>query len=92
MQYSIYDYNNLPVVNPSTIPKNLRKLLLEKFINLKSREISSIFDEVKRKDRREFDRLLFEWIGFTDKEIEQFYDSFTQLIKQRLTKSGQKFM
>jgi len=92
LQYSIYDYNNLPVVNPSTIPKNLRKLLLEKFINLKSREISSIFDEVKRKDRREFDRLLFEWIGFTDKEIEQFYDSFTQLVKQRLTKSGQKFL
>jgi len=90
VQFAIGDYKDLPIINHRAIPEDLRKQLLSKFEVLKSREILSIFDEIKRKDRQEFDLLLFEWLGLTTREIEQFYDSFIQLISQRLKKSGQK--
>ncbi|MHA1761572.1 MAG: Eco57I restriction-modification methylase domain-containing protein [Candidatus Heimdallarchaeota archaeon] len=90
VQFAIGDYNELPIINHHLIPIDLRKHLLNKFKKLASREILPIFEEVKRKDRLEFDLLLLEWLGLTVEEIGQFYNSFIQLVSQRIKKSGQK--
>ena len=90
IQFAIGDYNELPIINHHLMSEDLRKRILTKFKDLESREILSIFDEVKRKDRLEFDLLFFEWLGLPADEIGQFYDSFIQLVSQRLKKSGQK--
>lgn len=90
VQYAIDDYITLPIINPSSMPKNLQNDLKKKFQLIKSREILSIFNEVKREDRLEFDQLLFNWLGLAAEEVEQFYESFIQLVSQRIKKSGQK--
>ncbi len=70
------DIKNLPVVDPKSIeiPK----------INI-IRPVQSIFQEVKRKDRREFDSAILKALGLDpEKWLQRIYDGLTELVHERL--------
>jgi hypothetical protein len=70
------DIKNLLVIDPKTIeiPK----------INI-IRPVQSIFQEVKRKDRREFDSAILKALGLDpEKWLQRIYDGLTELVRERL--------
>jgi len=90
LQYAKNDFNILPIIDPRKIPIKLKNNLLAKFQPIINRGIKSIFEEVNLPDRREFDKLIFNWLGLSEKEVEEIYSSLINLISQRLEKSGQR--
>ncbi|MBF0516465.1 MAG: hypothetical protein HQK97_05005 [Nitrospirae bacterium] len=55
------------------------------FEALKNREIKSIFDEVKMKDRQSLDSSVLEALGLEPKKyLKQLYDGVTELVRERL--------
>ena len=79
----------LPILDPRKLPNKLKNKLLTKFQSILKRDIRSIFEEVQLPDRRAFDKLIFDWLGLSEKQVEEIYSSLINLISQRLEKSGQ---
>ena len=74
----------------SLVLKNKLEAALE---DLARRPVYSIFEEVKRADRRRLDRLTLEAIGFSDRlEREdlllQLYEAVTELVRARLSRTS----
>ncbi len=90
LQYAIGDMNSHRIVNPKIIPQKIQQEIISKFKPIRDREIQSIFEEVKMNDRLDFDKVIFKWLNFSEREISEFYSSFVELTKSRLEKSGQK--
>ena len=87
LQYSVYDMSLHQIPNFQLIPKEIQKELLIKFEPLKKRQFSSIYNEIKRKDRLTFDKVIFDWLGLSENEIRQIYESFLFLVNERIKKS-----
>lgn len=65
--------------------KGLGKNVEQKFENLLSREILSVFKEVKHKDRQALDSAILESLGLNpDKWLPRIYQGITELVKERL--------
>ncbi len=90
IQYAKNDFVMLPIIDPRKLPNKLKNELLTKFQSIHERNIRPIFEEIKLLDRRAFDKLIFDWLGLSEKEIEEIYSSLINLISQRLEKSGQR--
>ena len=90
LQYAKNDFVILPIIDPRKLPSKLKNELLTKFQSILERNIRPIFEEIKLPDRRAFDKLIFDWLGLSEKEIEEIYSSLINLISQRLEKSGQR--
>ncbi|MHA1557531.1 MAG: hypothetical protein ACTSPM_11435, partial [Candidatus Heimdallarchaeota archaeon] len=90
LQYGIGDMNNHRIINPKIIPQKIQQEIISRFQPIKDRTIQSIFEEAKMSDRLEFDKVIFKWLNLSEKEICEFYNSFIELTKSRLEKSGQK--
>ena len=90
LQYTKNDYAMLPIIHPGKIPEKLKIDLLKNFQPIHDRDIKSIYEEVNEPDRRQFDKLLFNWLGLSEKEVKEVYSSLISLISQRLEKSGQR--
>ncbi|MFB3895821.1 MAG: class I SAM-dependent DNA methyltransferase [bacterium] len=55
------------------------------FNNIARRDIDSIFDEVKKKDRQELDKIIFHALGITSKDDQQaVYNGICELVQERL--------
>lgn len=89
LQYAKNGFVILPIIDPRKLPNKLKNELLTKFQSILKRDIRSIFEEVQLPDRRAFDKLIFDWLGLSEKEVEEIYSSLINLISQRLEKSGQ---
>ncbi|NHJ85224.1 MAG: N-6 DNA methylase [Asgard group archaeon] len=90
LQFALFDYDRLFVINPEVIPNELEHQILDRFNHIKKREIYSIFKEFIHNDRVIFDKIIFDWLGITDDETEIIYESLKELVTSRLVKSGQK--
>ncbi|MHA1213374.1 MAG: TaqI-like C-terminal specificity domain-containing protein, partial [Candidatus Heimdallarchaeota archaeon] len=85
----ILNISKMPILNISKMPKELCSKLELKFKQILSRDIKTIFDEIKEKDRQELDALIFQWLNLTPNQIDQVYNAFIELTSARLMKSGQ---
>ncbi len=90
LQYAISDMANHRIINPKIFPEKVKQEIILRFQYLKEREIRSIFEEVKMNDRLAFDKVIFDWLGFSEVEIKALYNSFLLLTKSRLEKSSHK--
>ncbi|NHJ87910.1 MAG: N-6 DNA methylase [Asgard group archaeon] len=91
LQYSINDFKVLPIINPSKLPKELKNQIIEKTSKLlKNNKITSLFTELNIPERLALDKILFNWLGIKDSEINHFYELIKELVSNRLQKSGQK--
>jgi hypothetical protein len=80
------------VPDPRELSKTINKKLEAAIVSLSRRPVVSIFEEVKRKDRRTLDSLTLEAIGFnkkTEREsvLDQLYEAVTRLVRARLGKA-----
>jgi len=78
--------------DPHTLSARTKKKLEAAVIELSKRPILSIFEEIKRADRRRLDSATLEAIGFREKVerelvLDQLYDAVTELVRARLIKS-----
>lgn len=90
LQYSINDLKILPVIDPRSIPKDIKLKIIEQFNPLLSSEIKSIFEECKSEDRQKLDLTILNWFGLDKNKLAELYTSILNLIGNRLKKSGQE--
>jgi hypothetical protein len=80
------------VPDPRELSKRIKKKLEAAIVSLSRRPVVSIFEEVKREDRRTLDSLTLEAIGFNRKSeresvMDQLYEAVTKLVRARLSRS-----
>ena len=69
LTHSVETVRNLKIPDPAKIPEKIKKKIEVAFEKIKTREVFSIFDEIKMSDRRELDAAVFVALGFSKKEI-----------------------
>jgi hypothetical protein len=80
------------VPDPRELSKRIKKKLEAAIVSLSRRRVGSIFEEVKREDRRRLDSLMLEAIGFSktserESVLDQLYEAVTKLVRARLGKA-----
>jgi hypothetical protein len=80
------------VPDPRELSKRIKKKLEGAIVSLSRRPVGSIFEEVKRKDRRRLHSLMLEAIGFSkkperDSVLDQLNEAVTKLVRARLGKA-----
>ena len=80
------------VPDPRELSKRIKKKLEAAILLLSRRPVGSIFEEVKREDRRRLDWLTLEAIGFSKGSeraavLDQLYEAVTRLVRSRLGKA-----
>jgi len=71
--------------DPTFISEEHRRRILKAFDKLKNRPIGSVFEEVKKRDRRKLDAAVLEALGLEPKEyLPRIYKRLTELVKERL--------
>ena len=75
----VYEVENI------LVPKNLPSFSVKKFENFLNREIKTVFEEVKQKDRIELDTKILEALGLDAKIfLPKIYEGLCELVKERL--------
>lgn len=64
------------------------KILKESLKSLKTREQSTIFDEIKMDDRKQLEQAIFSTLGFDEKDLVELYKAETAFVQNRKLKSG----
>jgi hypothetical protein len=77
--------------DPRKLSPPLKKKLEAALVRLSRRRICSVFEEVKRSDRRRLDALMLEAIGFHDRSeretmLDELYQAVTALVRARLAR------
>jgi hypothetical protein len=75
--------------DPRNLTTRLKKELEAALDDLARRDVLSVFEEVKRLDRRRLDSVVLEAIGFDDEAereslLDRLYDAVTEIVRQRL--------
>ncbi len=80
------DYlKQIHLLNPDILTDEQHVLIKKAFEPLKHRDIESIFDEVKREDRRHFDETIFECYGLNKDSLDDIYSLLTTSVEERIT-------
>jgi hypothetical protein len=79
--------------DPGKLSQALKKKLEAAIVELSRRPVFSIFEEIKRADRRRLDSLTLEAIGFAIKSerealLDELYEAMTELVRARLSRSS----
>jgi hypothetical protein len=79
------------IPDPRQLPVTMKRKIESAIKAIARRPILSIFEEVKRADRRRLDLLTLAAIGFTDKAerknaLDQLYRAMTKLVRARIDK------
>jgi hypothetical protein len=79
--------------DPRKLSQTIKEKLETAVAELSRRPVYSIFEEIKRADRRMLDSLTLEAIGFSktsEREalLDELYDAVTELVRARLSRSG----
>ena len=78
--------------DPRQLSPAIKKRLEAAVVELSRRPVYSVFEEIKRADRRKLDALTLEAIGFSQKSaresvVDQLYGAVTELVRARLSKA-----
>lgn len=85
LKFETEDAKHLLVPNPNSIDQNTKEKVIESFDALSKREVKSIFEEVKMKDRQKLDSLILETLGLDPKiYLKPLYEGLTELVKERI--------
>jgi len=77
--------------DPRTLSPGIKKKLEAAVVQLSHRPVGSVFEEIKRTDRRRLDALTLEAIGFSkgserEAVLDNLYEAVTELVRARLAK------
>jgi len=87
LQYATYEMGRLLTVDAKALPQDVRDRLVSAFKAVSTRQIHSIFEEVKMKDRRDLDNIIFDFVGLTEEERLEVYEAVRELVQRRITKA-----
>ncbi|MEM0368942.1 MAG: N-6 DNA methylase [Desulfurococcaceae archaeon] len=100
LDVKVYEYSQIPIINPSKLNMELRKRLLEVFSKMGGREIGSVFEEIGadspegvsldkvKPDRRELDKIVMgEILGLSEEEQLEVYRAVVDLVRSRLERA-----
>jgi SAM-dependent methyltransferase len=78
--------------DPRTLSSGIKKKLEAAVVELSRRPVGSVFEEIKRTDRRRLDALTLEAIGFNKRPeresvLYKLYEAVTELVRARLSKA-----
>jgi type I restriction enzyme M protein len=90
VEVTVYEAASLPVLDPNKIPSQKRKLILNKFAPLLKREVHDVFNETEEEDRRDLDRVIFDLLGFTSREIEETYSAIHEIVRIQIARDKMK--
>lgn len=80
------DYlKNLPILKPDILDEVQQHEIISAFLPLTNREIGSIFEELQKEDRRNFDLTIFLCFGISPHLLNTIYDLITELVKNRIS-------
>lgn len=79
--------DNTVVIDPELL-KPYEKELKEIYKSLRSRERETIYNEIKQKDRRKLDSIIFEALGLKSKDVDELYKEASELRLKRNEKAG----
>lgn len=79
--------------DPRKLSQAMKNKLKAAVVELSRRPVYSIFEEIKRADRRQLDSLTLEAIGFRKRSqrealLGELYNAVTELVRARLSRSG----
>ena len=80
------------IPDPRHLSAAMKKKLEAAVVELSSRPVYSVFEEIERADRRRLDALTLETIGFSERSerelvLNELYEAVRQLVQARLSKS-----
>lgn len=99
LDVKVYEYAQLPVINPLGLSQNQARKLEEAFDDLCKRPIGSVFEEIGFKkpedrslerlklDRKKLDEIIFNILGLTEEEKLEVYKAIVDLVKSRIEKA-----
>lgn len=93
LDLTVYEFEELPIVDTSKISQSDSNKILKAFDKLLTRPIKPIFEEVKMKDRQALDSAVLEALGLDPKKyLKPLYDGLTEMVRERidLAKSRKK--
>ncbi|MBI1931194.1 MAG: SAM-dependent DNA methyltransferase [Ignavibacteriales bacterium] len=73
---------NTYIINPELL-KSKEKELKEIYKSLKGRSQETIYEEIRKKDRRKLDSLIFSLIGLDEKDLDELYHQATDYVRNR---------
>jgi hypothetical protein len=78
--------------DPRTLSPAVKKKLEAAVVHLSHRPVGSVFEEIKRTDRRRLDALTLEAIGFSkgserEAVLDKLYEAVTELVRARLSRA-----
>lgn len=82
--FNVYDLQELLFPILTKIDKNSKNRIVEEFKKISKREIKPLNDEIKQKDRIDFDYEILKAIGLKEKRyLTQIYDELIKLVSER---------
>ena len=75
------------IIKPELL-ENKKEELQKIYNSLKSREQGTIFEEIEQEDKKRLDTIIFEALGLTENDREEFYRVAAKYIKDRKDKSN----
>lgn len=87
LDMDVWMAESINVLNPSKITPRYRHVIISKFEKLLEREVCPVFQELKSKDRRQLDDVVFDILHLTKEERQQVYDAVEEMVRCRLEKA-----
>jgi type I restriction-modification system DNA methylase subunit len=81
------DIEKIAVLDPRQLSDDQIAALESSFDALAERPVESIFEEVKREDRRRLDNVVFDILGLSEGEREAVYEAVVDLVRARIQRA-----
>jgi hypothetical protein len=78
-------FKALRVLNPNKLTSLAKKQILTEFQLLKQREIGTVFEEIKKTDRINFDKTVLKAFGIDETILSSLYQILSSAVYDRVT-------
>lgn len=78
-------FKTLRVLNPNGLTAEAKREIKKAFQPLKNREIETIFEELKKPDRANFDKVVLHSFGIDEKVLPSLYKILSEAVNDRVT-------
>ncbi len=85
LDLTVYEFEELPVVDISKVSRSASQKILKAFNKLLDRPIKTIFDEVKMEDRQALDGAVLDALGLDPKAyLKHLYEGLLEVVRERI--------
>ncbi len=78
-------FKTLRVLNPNRLTEKAKKDIIKAFQPLKNREIETLFSELKKQDRVNFDKVILRSFGIDENKLQSLYQILSATVNNRVS-------